>query len=353
MEARKLIDFIETSFISNLLKDSNITDISYNGLAFYYQHNIYGRQKAPIKADGEQVHNFLRQIANLSEKQFSVQDPRLDFSVGKYRVNAVHRSIGRVNNEPAYTFDIRIASDRIIDLRKTGFMNDEVYELLKHIIAAKQSLVIGGLTSSGKTELQKYLIKEMRNYTRVIVIDSVLELDQIFKSNPDIDLNIWMVDEKREEATAPELVRNALRNNPDWLVVAESRGKEMLDVINSAMTGHPIITTVHAQDNESMVNRMVEMVMMNDKKFIVEQIKNNIISHFHFFVYVTLEEDSKGMINRYISSITYLDKSGKSEELYSRTLEGEKYEKLSKNAIKLLKIDENNQKLQSFLRRSL
>ena len=57
-----------------------------------------------------EVIDFIRQIANLSERQFSYLNPNLDVSVSKYRINAVHPSIGRINNEKVCTFAIRIGS---------------------------------------------------------------------------------------------------------------------------------------------------------------------------------------------------------------------------------------------------
>ena len=64
----KLISYIENSFLSNLLTDSEITDVCYNGVNFFYMHNQKGRIKADIKASNEEVLDFIRQIANYSEK---------------------------------------------------------------------------------------------------------------------------------------------------------------------------------------------------------------------------------------------------------------------------------------------
>ena len=348
MEVKKVVDYIENSFVSELLLDKNITDISFNGKHIFYQHNYLGRQKYEGKVTNEMVQNFLRQLANLSEKQFSFQNPILDISIDRYRLNAVHHSVARLSNNQVYTFDLRIAKPEIIDLKQAGFLNENAYNLLKVILENRQSIVIGGHTSSGKTELQKYLIKEMEDNTRVIVIDNVLELDQIQKSNENIDLNNWLVFETREELSVQNLVKNALRNNPDWLIVAESRGKEMLDVLDSAMTGHPIITTIHAQDSGSMIERIVEMVMMNEKKLQPSQIRRNVLSHVHFFVYLTIEEDKNGSLVRYISSITYGDGNG-IYEIYHTNLKEEKYAKLPQRGKELLKSNRYSLDISKFL----
>lgn len=349
METKKVVEYIENSFVSELLLDSNVTDISFNGKYVFYQHNYLGRQKYNGDVTNEMVQNFLRQLANLSEKQFSFQNPILDISVDRYRLNAVHHSVARLSNNQVYTFDLRIAKTEIIDLKKAGFINENVYNLLKVILENKQSIVIAGHTSSGKTELQKYLIKEMADNTRVIVIDNVLELDQVQKTNEKIDLNNWLTSDTREDLSVQSLVKNALRNNPDWLIVAESRGKEMLDVLDSAMTGHPIITTIHAQDSDSMIERMVEMVMMNDKKLQPNQIRKNIVSHIHFYVYLTIEEDENGSLVRYVSSIVYGDEDGIIREIYHNDRKKEKYEKMPQRGRCLLKSNRNSLDLSKFL----
>ena len=63
----KLISYIENSFLSPLLLDKDITDISYNGVSFFYVHNEKGRLKAEISASNDEVIDFIRQIANFAE----------------------------------------------------------------------------------------------------------------------------------------------------------------------------------------------------------------------------------------------------------------------------------------------
>ena len=53
----------------------------------------------------------------------------------------------------------------------------------------KKSVLIGGATSSGKTELQKYLINQLVNNERVIIIDTINELD--INYNPEVDITCF------------------------------------------------------------------------------------------------------------------------------------------------------------------
>lgn len=333
MDIDKTITFFESSFLRPLLEKSSVTDISYNGKDIYYVDNLLGRLKSNIKISSQEAKDFIRQIANLSEKQFSFQSPKLDVSFGKYRFSAVHQSICRKGNQESVCFSIRIASSTL-RFDKENELDEEVKELLDVLIKSNVSIVIGGITGSGKTELQKYLISRMEENTRVIVIDNILELDQ-FIPKQDLDLNIWQVDEKRDAASIQSLVVTALRSNPDWLIVAESRGKEMLDVLNSSLTGHPIITTIHAFDISSMPTRMTRMVMMNNQKSSFEDIHNDISYHMRFYIYLKRKYHTKGMVQRYISSIGYLN-GNTMEEIYGSDGEHKRTNLLSYEAIQIL-----------------
>ena len=333
MDVLKAVNYLEESFLKDLLTNPKVTDISYNGEDVFYVDNDYGRVKSEVTIERQVAKDFVRQIANLSEKQFSFQSPRLDVSLGRYRFNALHQSVCRKNNEESVSFSIRIASSSL-KFNESNCLSDELKELLKVLIDSNVSIVIGGQTGSGKTELQKYLISLMKENTRVIVIDNILELDQ-FKTTQCLDLNIWQVDEKREDVSIENLVRNALRSNPDWLIVAESRGKEMLDVLNSSLTGHPIITTLHAFDIESMPNRMVRMVMMNEQKMEFKDIYYDISYHMRFYIYLKRQYLKDGYVSRYISSISFLGTRGM-EEIYRSDGKNKHYASLSKEAMKTL-----------------
>ncbi len=334
MDISKLVDYLESSFLSDLLAKDTITDISYNGEYIFYLDNKFGRLKRNVEVEPLLIKDFIRQIANLSEKQFSYQSPELDVSFGKYRLTALHQSICRKKNNECICFSLRIASSHLRIQEDEQYFPPALCDLLDVLVDSNVSIVLGGLTGSGKTELQKYLITRMKENTRVVVIDNVLELDQLQTDNH-LDLNIWQVDENRDNASTERLVKTALRSNPDWLIVAESRGKEAIDVLNSSLTGHPIITTLHAFDIESMHYRMVRMVMMNEQKMDYQDVYQDVSYHLRFYIYLTREYRHDGVVLRYISSVGYLN--GKTmEEIYGSDGENKKYGLLSEDALKLL-----------------
>lgn len=313
----RLLSYIETSFIGPLLKDSEITDVSYNGVSFFYVHNEKGRLKADIKVSSEEVMNFIRQIANYSEKQFSYTIPSLDVSIGKYRLNAMHPSIVRVENDKACSFSLRIGSKETRIKPNSEFINKECEKFLINCLENEQSIIIAGKTGSGKTELQKYLLSKLKKNTRVIVIDNVQELENL-RQYEDLDLTSWQVTPNNPNASMEELIRNALRSNPDWLVVAEARGKEMSEVLTSVMTGHPIISTVHAYSLEAIPKRICRLIMKADPSEKYEYIFDDVFEHIKYYVYLNRKFGKDGTVHRFIESIGELQKDGSMKVIYRK-----------------------------------
>lgn len=334
MEHKKVVEFIENSFLRPLIENINVTDISYNGDSIYYVDNLLGRSKSKIEISLENARDFIRQIANLCEKQFSYQSPILDVNAEKYRINAVHQSISKRNNDDTINFSIRIASEKPRIFKGCNFFDKGIEELISILIKSKVSLILGGTTGCGKTELQKYLITCMSEHTRIIVIDNILELDSL--STPvQLDINIWQADEKNQNSSIQQLVKNALRSNPDWLIVAESRGKEMLDILNSSLTGHPVITTIHSYDLSTMPSRIARMAMMSNETLDFNETLIDLSYHMKFYIYLRKTILQDGSIFRYISGIGFYN-NNHMEIIYERSGNNSKYYPLSDEIRKYL-----------------
>jgi type IV secretory pathway ATPase VirB11/archaellum biosynthesis ATPase len=184
--------YLEGSFLKDLLALSGVTDISYNGKTLNYVTNEEGRKRSSLLLSTEDVGSFLRQIANLSERQFSYSCPILDVSFGPYRLNAVHSSLCRCCNDKTYSFSLRIASGSCRLEGDKAFFGD-AEPLLLEALKNGESIAIGGSTSSGKTELEKWCLLHLGENRRVVVIDNVEELDLL--ENSQIDLTTWLVNE--------------------------------------------------------------------------------------------------------------------------------------------------------------
>lgn len=309
--------FLEQSFLAPLLALPEVTDISFNGAELYYVSNASGRKKAETHPTVAEVGDFLRQIANLCEKQFSYCSPILDVSFGRYRLNGVFPSLARKANWKTYSFSLRIASPCCAIEENPLFFEGGSKELLLTLLNQGESLVIGGVTSSGKTELEKWCLLHLRKNTRVIVIDNVEELDLL--QNPELDLTTWLVNEKVPDASFGALIKNALRNNPDYIIVAEARGKEMLEALLSAMSGHPVIISIHAQDLEGMPERVVRLALLANERLYHDEIRSDLNHHIRYYAYCAKAEQPDGSLTRYLESVGEMDeRTGEMKLLYRR-----------------------------------
>lgn len=324
-KTERVTNFVEGSFLAPLLNRRGLTDITFNGENLFYEDCLHGRKKSGIEVKNEDVGAFLRQVANMTEKQFSYMSPILDVSFSRYRLNATFLSVTRVYEQKAYSFALRIGHDGSAVSEDKDFFPGKTKKILLDALAAGESIVIAGETGAGKTELQKYLLMSLPPSTRVIIIDNIGELDRC-RGDGLLDMTLWIADDRFPDSSSEALIRNALRNNPDYLVVAESRGREMLSTLNAVMSGHPIITTLHAQDITAIPYRMARMAMMGDDNLNYEDLLGDIYHHFRWLVYVkkSKEEDS---IWRRISALGRINEKERTIELlYEEKKRGRKHE---------------------------
>lgn len=311
--------YLEKSFLAPLLAKEEITDVSYNGGELFYVSNKVGRQKSEIQIKPDEITSFLRQIANLTEKSINLANPILDVSFGRYRLNGVNSSVGRFHEEKAPSFSLRIAS-RVCKIEKDmQFLDETGRKILKDALSRHRSIVIGGQTGTGKTELQKWLLLELPTNTRVIVLDNVEELDLL--QNERIDMTTWLSREGAGKLPLNVLIRNALRHNPDYLLVAEARGEEMLDALASAGSGHPLITTIHADSLQSMPHRLARMALMAGSQISLSELYSEVLEHIPYFVFLEKKMREGVGVLRYVRSIGEIDSVTKQMRIvYERSL---------------------------------
>lgn len=274
--------FIEQSFLRPFLFDPDVTDLAYNGHDFYEQKTSTGRGKLALTIPEEKIYEFIKQIANFMNLPFNYLEPFLDVSIDRYRLFAVGHAVARRGFEQTISFSLRIHHHQImiptLFLKQENRFRPILMEVLQHGL----SMVIGGQTGVGKTQLQKELLNGLTPATRVIIIDNIMELDGLLL--PHLDVTMWQV---KPRYPLQQLIEAALRSHPDWLLIAESRGKDFQHVLHSTMTGHPIITTLHADQLDSMDQRMVKMLLLDDHQSQPDLLLENIHDHFSVLVYVS------------------------------------------------------------------
>lgn len=295
------VKMVENGFLKEVFLKDSVTDVSYNGLNFYALDNDIGRYRLNIEMSSDDVLIFIKKIANYMLQPFSNKQSSLDVSFGDYRLNAIHPSFARNNNKKVITFSLRkITATLKIKDNDTYLCPLEVHYFLKCMMKSYQSVLISGQTGSGKTEFQKYLISLMNPSDRIIMIEESYEthVKEIFK---DMDITSWIVNNSSDELSY--LVKNALRNNPDWLIVAETRGKEAYEMIQAVMTGHSAITTLHTESAKFSITRLSNMCKKS-VEFDEKNMLSNIASHIKIGIHLEkIFDNIKGRYIRRISEI--------------------------------------------------
>lgn len=301
----RIQDILNQSFVGLLLKDEKVTDISFNGTTLWIQHNEKGRFKAEKQPTLSEVRQLAKQIADIQKKEITNTEPVLDTEIGFLRMNVMHDVI----SPDGMTFAIRVSRPRlairsIADI--TVGEREEVEELLNVLVQAGSNIVISGRTGAGKTELQKLLVGFIPNEQKISLLEDTRD-SHIKRLYPEKDINSWQ--------TIPGLfsmsdgVKAALRNNPDWVLVSETRGEEAADMLDSVKTDHSIITTLHAKGAMNIPARLIPMIRQakayarTDEQLLGREITGLI----RFGVHLHLQEEDGRMIRRIKEIVEFTD----------------------------------------------
>lgn len=288
--------WIESSFLLPWIQKQEVTDITYNGHELYVQTSQHGREKIDLTLPYQTVYDWIKQLANLMNIPFNYSDPLVDVSIDRYRLFAVGPSIARKGFERTISFALRI--HRHLHTIPILFLKEGSpwKMILQLCVDHRLSMIISGITGVGKTQLQKEILQLFPPSSRLIIIDNILELDGLHL--PHLDITMW---QHRTKIGVGSLIEAALRSHPDWLLIAESRGKDFVHVLNSVMTGHPIITTLHSDSISTTDQRMVRMLRMDDPLVPVDLLMHDILSHFQVLIH--LEKTFTFPIQRQIVSM--------------------------------------------------
>lgn len=133
----------------------------------------------------------------------------------------------------------------------------KIREFLESCVRHKRNIIIAGKTGSGKTTFARSLIEIVPNYERIITIEDVHEL--FLENHPNKIHMLYGYGSGR--ITADECLTSCMRLSPDRIFLAELRGDESWEYLNSLNTGHPgSITTTHANNAIQTFERVATLI---------------------------------------------------------------------------------------------
>jgi pilus assembly protein CpaF len=166
----------------------------------------------------------------------------------------------------------RLAAGTLDDLVDLGFLSEQAAAFLAACVRAGKNIVVAGRVSSGKTTLLNALGRAISGTERVVVCESSaeLQLPQIlpncvgYEARPASNDGLPAV-------TLEDLVSDALRMNPDRILVGECRGPETMAMLWSFATGHAGMTSVHGESAEHALQNLVRFALTSGARIEAEQ----------------------------------------------------------------------------------
>ncbi|AGF75080.1 TrwD protein [Bartonella australis AUST/NH1] len=150
--------------------------------------------------------------------------------------------------------------------------NGKMREFLEQCIFYKRNIIIAGKTGSGKTTFARSLIEKIPVEERIITIEDVHEL--FLPNHPNHVHMLYGYGAGR--ISAHECLNACMRQSPDRIFLAELRGDEAWEYLNSLNTGHPgSVTTVHANNALQTFERCATLIKRSEigRQFDMQMIK--------------------------------------------------------------------------------
>ena len=195
----------------------------------------------------------LKVLANLdiSERRIP-QDGRIQVQIDGRKVDLRFSSMPGIHGEKV-VLRILDRNQAILDINKLGF-NPQVLERFKTVLKSSYGLIlVCGPTGSGKTTTLYAAISMLSSSEiNIVTIEDPVEyqLEQINQNQVIEGIGL----------TFAKVLKHALRQDPDIILVGEIRDRETAEIaIQASLTGHLVLSTLHTNDSVSAVTRLLEM----------------------------------------------------------------------------------------------
>jgi len=255
-------DFLGYGKIDILFHDQNIEDISCNGVntPIYIWHRVHESLPTNILFPTEEELNFVvTRLVYKTGNQISIANPILEGTLPEgYRAHITLDEVSKRGD----TFTIRKFRANpftVVDLIQLGTISPKIAAYTWLLIEHLRSMMICGAVASGKTAFLNAISMFIKPEMKVVTIEEVRELRLHenwipMTTRPSYQPGI-------QEVNLFDLLKSALRQRPDYIIVGEVRGEEAYTLFQSIAVGHGGLCSIHADSEDSVIKRLLTRPM--------------------------------------------------------------------------------------------
>ncbi|WP_179379188.1 CpaF family protein [Jannaschia marina] len=290
-----------------LLKDESVNDILVNGPHSIFIERAGKLQKSEIRfKDEKHLMRIIDKIVSAVGRRVDESNPYVDARLKDgSRFNAMVPPVA-VDGSLVSIRKFKKEKLSVDDLVNFGAFTEEMATYLQAAVACRLNVIVSGGTGSGKTTTLNALSSFIGNAERVLTIEDTAELqlqqDHVgrMESRPP---NV----EGKGAVTQRDCLRNALRMRPDRIIVGETRGEEVIDMLQAMNTGHDgSMTTIHANNARDGISRLENMVAMAGIEMPLKAVRAQISSAVNLIVQASrLQDGSRRMVS--ITEVTGME----------------------------------------------
>jgi len=252
-----------------LMKDPYLEDVTCNGpfTPLYVNHRVYGSIATDVIYGEIELNNFVMRMAQAAGRHISVLEPIRDATlVDGSRANL---TLGKEVTKRGSTFTIRrFKSNPVscIDLMNYKTYDSTVLAYFWLMIEYKRSVLAAGGTASGKTTTLNALGAFIPPEYKIVSIEDTAEMNLMHPNWTQSITRAGFGGSDGGKAAGDielfDLLKAALRQRPEYIVVGEVRGAEAGTLFQAISVGHPCMGTIHAGSIHELLSR-VESEPMN------------------------------------------------------------------------------------------
>jgi len=250
--------------IDPLMKDLHIEDISCDGsgVPIFLYHRKYGSLKSNIEfKNEEELSFFVIRLAQKCGKHISIAEPMLDATMPDG--SRIQMTLSTEVTTKGSTFTIRkFRADPFTppDLVALNTVSSEILAYYWIAVENRINALIAGGTASGKTTILNALSLFIPCEAKIVSIEETREINLPHPNwIPGVARSGFgevVADKMAGEIDMYDLMKAALRQRPEYILVGEIRGKEAYVLFQAMATGHATYSTVHADSAKSLIHRL-------------------------------------------------------------------------------------------------